>query len=109
MQLVGTGTCTNTMANVCSGDAQILMPMDHLPLAAYLAHPQATFLPEFGGRVPELPSLSEVSSSAPSIIEPSTESSNISTSLSTVETARSTSTDLAFGDISQRCFHQLEL
>ena len=74
VQLVGTGTCTNTMANVCLGEAQTLMPMDHLPLAAYLAHPQATFSAEFGGRVPELPSISEASD--PTISNPETSSAS---------------------------------
>ena len=91
------------MANVCLGEARTLMPMDHLPLAAYLAHADATFPEEFGGRVPDLPSILEVSSPE------SSSATHISTSFQPSNEDRSSQTTDIPGDMSQRCHLQLEL
>ena len=51
VSLVSTGVCTPTLANVCLGDADVVMELDHLTLAEYRASPNATFPAMFGGRV----------------------------------------------------------
>lgn len=97
VSLVGGSTCTNTISNVCNGDASRLMPLDHLPLAEYLDHSQAVFPSEFGGRVGG--PIESVESSVS--VAPGGFDSN--------ESTESTTSNDAFGDVSERCFYQLEL
>ena len=97
VSLVGGSTCTNTIGNVCNGDASRLMPLDHLPLAEYLDHFQAEFPSEFGGRVGGPTETVESSVS----VAPSDFNSN--------ESTESTTSIDSLGDVSERCFHQLEL
>lgn len=88
------------MANVCCGDADRLMPLDHLTLAEYLEHPDALFLPEFGGRWPPEQVSTESSASAPSSFEYVSESNS--------DVASSDSDVTPLGDISDRCYYQLD-
>ena len=65
VNMVGVACCTASFSNVCLGDAEILMEMDHLTLAEYRAHPESTFPAIFGGRVPHADSESSPSPSTP--------------------------------------------
>ena len=51
VNMVGASCCTASLSNVCLGDDEIVMEMDHLTLAEYRLHPDATFPAIFGGRV----------------------------------------------------------
>ena len=89
------------MSNVCSGDADILMPMDHLTLAEYLEHPESLFPAEFGGQCPSPPPLesgSTVPTPEPFEVNPSSSS----------ESSVVDSTPTPLGDISDRCYMQLD-
>lgn len=97
--MVGVSTNTASMANVCLGDDDLLLPLDHLTLAEYLVHPDATFPVEFGSRHPSLPVPPAESPAPPADFEYQTESES---------TGVSTSPE-PLGDISDRCYHQLDL
>ena len=49
--MVGASCCTASLGSVCLGDDEIVMELDHLTLAEYQVHPDATFPAIFGGRV----------------------------------------------------------
>ena len=51
VNMVGASCCTASLANVCLGDDDLVMEMDHLTLAEYRLHPEASFPAAFGGRV----------------------------------------------------------
>ena len=89
------------MSNVCLGDAVTLMPLDHLTLAEYLKHPDAQFLAEFGSRHPPAPPSLDVSPEVlvPEILENQPDS----------VVSSETSTVTPLGDISDRCYRQLDL
>ena len=87
------------MASVCLGDDDLLLPLNHLTLAEYLDHPEAQFPIEFGSRHPPVaeapvePAVVDPPEGFEHGSDPTEESSNLS----------------ALGDISDRCYHQLDL
>lgn len=68
VDMVGASCCTASFGNVCLGDEEIVMELDHLTLAEYQVHPDATFPAIFGGRV--LSSVSERRPVTPPPINP---------------------------------------
>lgn len=87
------------MASVCLGEDDILLPMNHLTLAEYLDHPEAQFPAEFGSRHPPVADVPVV----PAVVDPPADFEPPSSS------SGGTATVSALGDISDRCYHQLDL
>ena len=103
VNLVGVGVCTPTIANVCLGDADVVMELDHLTLAEYRVSAEATFPAQFGGQV-----LSPFDR-ADSVVSVNSDILAAQRGFATVALDDSSqSHDSRYDNISQSCFDMLE-
>ena len=99
--LVGVGSCTATMANVCLGDDEFVMEMDHLTLAEYRADSESTYPACFGDRV-DLRSETQPDVPAESV------PANNHGFVAPEPTSDSTSRSSGYSNISRSCYDMLE-
>ena len=97
VDLVGVGVCTDTVANLCLGEATTLMDPDHLTLAQYQMAAGSSFPVKYGREV--------AFSGAPEYLNPQPLPTGFNV-LTTESSAGSDSTTVS--NVSDTCYFMLE-
>ena len=100
--MVGGSCCTASFANVCLGDEDLIMEMDHLTLAEYRLHPESSYPAAFGGRVPF------AGEDSASVVTPPVDPADLGFISVGVQELDSTSDSSGYSNISRTSYEMLE-